>query len=181
MTAWLDRREKTLHHEKYIRGRLVSHATTEPARLPFKSLPSLIPFREQRLTKHPTVAAVSFNALRDKYGAPQFELALARFIVQYQHPSYTKSQMEEAAAIFHIPFYRVSVFHRIKFTSKDVSSLDANADHIIDVIHVEPSRTDRYGKLVPRRFATVLVNVKDGGDMGVKGMFHQLCLGNYFT
>ncbi len=61
MTLWLDRREKILHHEKYIRRRLqaasLPAAPTHPATRP---PPCLIARRQQYMTKHPSVARARF-------------------------------------------------------------------------------------------------------------------------
>ncbi|KAF8176925.1 hypothetical protein BJ912DRAFT_1024283 [Pholiota molesta] len=165
MTLWLERREKILQHEKYTQRRMSAMHAPQI----IKPLPSLIPLRHQLMTKHPTVAAVSLDDIREKYGASHFESALARFVVQYQHPTYSKAQVAASAASFHIPFYQIPVFHRLKFWSNDVYALDPLAQNIVDSLHVEPAHFDKYNKVVPGRFDVALVNFKNGGASGVKG------------
>lgn len=167
MTAWLDRREKIMLHAKFIHRRLTaSDALQVSVQLP---IPSLIPHRSLTMARHPTLLGVSLEAIRQKYGAKHFTAALSRFIVQYQHPTYTKNQIEVASETLHLPLTKISVYHRIKFMSHDVHSLDPLAEHVVDSIHVEPNRFDKYGKVVPGRFDTAMINFNNGGDTGVQG------------
>lgn len=167
MTAWLDRREKVMQHAKYIRRRL---AATDPSHVSIKlPITSLIPRRSLKMSKHPTLKAVSLIDIKEKYGATHFTGALARFVVQYQHPEFTKNQIEAAASSFHLPLTKVPVYHRIKYVSHDVYSMDPLAEQVVDAIHVEPARFDQYGKLIPGRFDTAIINFNNGGDVGVEG------------
>jgi hypothetical protein len=167
MTAWLDRREKIMQHAKYIRRRI---AASNPSHVSIKlPITSLIPRRSLKMSKHPTLKAVSVNDIQEKYGAIHFLGALARFIIQYQHPDYTKNQIETAASSFHLPITKVSVFHRIKYVSHDVYSMDPLAEQVVDSIHVEPGQYDRYGNLIPGRFDTAIINFNNGGEVGVQG------------
>lgn len=170
MTDWLDRREKILLHAKFIRRR---QEASDPAYKPVMLPPaSLIPRRSMHMTKHPSLAAVSLDKIRQKYGAYNIKPALARFIVQYQHPEFTeKRQIERLASSFHLPLVKLAVYHRIKFVSHDVQALDPLAKHVVDSIHVEPERYDKYHNLIPGRFDTVVVNFNNGGETGVKGMY----------
>lgn len=168
MTDWLDCREKILLHAKFIRRR---REASDPSYKPIKLPPaSLIPRRSIRMTKHPSVAAVSLDKLRKEYGAHNIKAALARFIVQYQHPEFTeKNQIEHAASSFHLPLVKLAVYHRIKYVSHNVQALDPLVQHVVDSIHVEPERYDKYRNLIPGQFDTVVVNFNNGGDTGVKG------------
>ena len=65
---------------------------------------------------------------------------------------------------------KVPVYHRIKYVSHDIHSLDPLAEHVVDSIHVELARHDKYGNVVPGRFDTAVINFHNGGDAGVKGM-----------
>jgi hypothetical protein len=166
MTAWLDRRERILRHDRFLRRRL--QADTARALVPQPPPPLVYP-RELKMTKHPTVSGVSIASLQEDYGAHFFSAALARFVVHVQHPTFTKAQVEAASLDLHIPFSKVPVFHRIKFVSRDPYSLDPSKDIVVDSIHSEPLREGKYGKPVPGRFDTAVINYNGGGDAGVTG------------
>ncbi|KAF9471791.1 hypothetical protein BDN70DRAFT_819556 [Pholiota conissans] len=163
MTLWLERREKIIQHEKYTRRcRSVRPGIIKP-------LPCLIPLRHQLMAKNPTRRAVGFDELRDKYGATDFEYVLARFVIQCQNPTFTRAQIEASASSLHLPFYGVAVFHRLKFWSNDAYAYDPLARQVVDSIHVEPTRLDKYNNPIPGRFDVALINHKDGGPAGVIG------------
>ena len=163
MTAWLEHREKILRHDKFLRRQVPTH-NPPPPRPP----PCLVYARELRMTKHPSVRGVSLESLRTDYKAIFFEAALAHFVAQYQNPGYTKAQVEAASSNIHFPFRKLPVYHRIKFTSHDPYSLD-NVETVVDSVHAQPARSDKYGKEISGRFDTVLVNYNEGGVTGVKG------------
>ncbi|KAF8816261.1 hypothetical protein BYT27DRAFT_7221500 [Phlegmacium glaucopus] len=113
------------------------------------------------MTKHPTHQGIPIEVVCTKYGATQFIPALSRFITQYQHPEYSKAQVEIASKSIHIPFSKVSVFHRLKFVSYDVYSLNPLDELVVDSIHVDPVHFDKYRNVVPGRFDTAIIQVKD--------------------
>ncbi|KAF8810235.1 hypothetical protein BYT27DRAFT_7253823 [Phlegmacium glaucopus] len=163
-----------MHHEKYIRRRLETSFNT-PLHVQ-KPLPSLIPERRQCMAKHPTHQGVPIEVIHTKYGAMQFILALSRFVAQYQHPEYSKAQVEATSTSIHIPFSKISVFHRLKFISYDVYSLNPLDEIVVDSVHTDPVHFDKYDNVVPGRFDTVVVWVKDsdsGSSLDLKG----LCIG----
>lgn len=123
------------------------------------------------MAKHPTHRGVSIEVICTKYGASQFIPALSRFIAQYQHPEYSKAEVKAASDHIHIPFSKFSVFHRVKFVSYDVYSLNPLDESVVDSIHVDPVHLDKYTKIVPGRFDTAIVQIKDSahGDLGLKG------------
>jgi hypothetical protein len=70
MTAWLDRREKMMHHAKFIRWHLAaSNPNHVHVQIP---APSLIPHQTLKLPKHPSIATVSLHDLKVRYGAIHF-------------------------------------------------------------------------------------------------------------
>ena len=156
MTLWLNRKERIMHHDKYIRRRLDTSINT-PLHV-IKPLPSLVPKRYQQMTKHPTHRGVSTNDICANYGATDFIPALSRFIIQYQHPDYSKAQVQTLSESFHVPFDKISVFHRLKFFSYDAYSLNPLDKVVTDSIHVDPEHLDKYGKVVPGRFDTAIYN-----------------------
>ncbi|KAF8808312.1 hypothetical protein BYT27DRAFT_7222947 [Phlegmacium glaucopus] len=113
------------------------------------------------MTKHPTHRGIPIEVVCTKYGATQFIPALSWFITQYQHPEYSKAQVEIASKSIHIPFSKVSVFHRLKFVSYDVYSLNPLDELVVDSIHVDPVHFDKYRNVVPGRFDTAIIQVED--------------------
>lgn len=110
---------------------------------------------------------VSFEVLRDAYGALNLKAALARYVTRLHHPGYTRAQTEIAIRSFYIPFQHLSVYHRIKFTSRDPYSTDIS-DTVVDSIHMQPSRLDRYGKVIAGRFDTAIITLQQG-EVGIRG------------
>ena len=169
MTVWLNRKERIMHHDKYIRRRLDTSLNT-PLHI-IKPLPSLVPYRHQKMAKHPTHRGVLIDDICTNYGATDFIPALSRFILQYQHPDYSKAQIQVLSESFHIPFSKISVFHRLKFFSYDPYSLNPLDEVVTDSIHVDPSHFDKYGKEVPGRFDTAIIQIREAPDLDIKGMF----------
>ncbi|KAG1770541.1 hypothetical protein EDD22DRAFT_977201 [Suillus occidentalis] len=149
MTLWLERREKMLWHAKFIQWRL--HNGAAPA----------------HLTKHPSVKRVTLASLADQYGALHFQAAMARFVVQLMQPGLTARQSEEAACHVNLPFQSVAVFHKVRYSIVGDDGLLNNVT--IDAIHARPARRDCHNRRVPARFDTALVNLGNGGKMGVEG------------
>lgn len=176
MTAWLDRREKVLLHDKYISRQLSRlqdpHLPVLPP--PPACQPPLVYPRQQKMAAQPSAFGVSFDRLQSHYGADLngFKAALSRFIIHFSNPVLTKGEVEHAAEPLsrRIPFHKVSVFHRVKYVTQDPYSITPSADIVVDSIHCEPPFTDKRGKLVPGRFDTAVVNHRNGGDYGVKGV-----------
>ena len=97
--------------------------------------------------------------------------ALSRFIVQYQHPDYSKAQVQALSELFHVPFLKISVFHHLKIFSMDAYSLNPLDEVVTDSIHVDPSHFDKYGKVVPGRFDTAIIQIRDAPDLDIKGIY----------
>jgi hypothetical protein len=126
------------------------------------------------MSKHPTHRGVPIDIICTEYGATQFIPALSRFVAQYQHPGFSKAQVEVASTSIHIPFSKISVFHRLKFVSYDVYSLNPLDEIVVDSIHTDPVHFDKYRNVVPGRFDTVVVRIKDsdgGNSLDLKGTF----------
>ncbi|KAH8995298.1 hypothetical protein EDB86DRAFT_3164988 [Lactarius hatsudake] len=119
MTTWLERQEAMHQHNGLIESRKV-----------------LYPF----LTMHPSEKGVTFENLSNRYGAVDFQDALADFIVQHNYPELSASASRRCADNTLIPFQRVSVFHKIKFAHHDDPD-----KRTIDVIHIRPEGHDRRG------------------------------------
>ncbi len=165
MTVWLQRKEKVLQHQSYLEWRAgIQPATTlQPS--------SMGSWGTLTLTKWPTVKAVDLNNIIKDYGATFFYEALRRYIVLLKHtgPPLTRAQLEQRIPYTDIPFKSVPVYHKLKFTS--VASSGPSKFHTLDAIYAQPKKLSRRKALIPARFDTVLLNMKDGGTgTGLQGM-----------
>lgn len=143
MTAWLDRRERMMLHEKFIRRRTEQQLSNDINHKPSPTiLPSLIYRHEHHMAKHPTKKGVSIGKIKQVYGAKDFEGALAHFVAQYQNSELTVAQVRQRAAEIPIPAYRFPLYHRLKFIARDPFQLDPDKASVVDSIHVEPDRFD---------------------------------------
>ncbi|KAL0577037.1 hypothetical protein V5O48_004941 [Marasmius crinis-equi] len=168
MVLWLDRREKLHRHTKYIKAQL---SDTSAPPLLYDITPGVTFERTMKITKNPTLKSVTFTKLVQDYGALYFEAALARYIVSIRAPHITVRQLLEQSEDLPIPFGRVPVWHRVKWTMPDMYSSKASGTVIVDSAHVNPARTNKRGHVVPGRFDTVLVEVDptQADVFGVKG------------
>jgi len=115
------------------------------------------------MTKHPSVKAVSFENLSNKYGTIKFQDLLTDFIAQLNHPTASVAALRTHSGNTPIPFRSVPVFHKVKFTV-------TNTSDIIDTIVVQPEQSDKHGWLIPPRFDTVLVYGQQHNS--IHGEFH---------
>ncbi|KAH9040509.1 hypothetical protein EDB85DRAFT_1858737, partial [Lactarius pseudohatsudake] len=163
MTAWLERREKIQQHMMFIawrqRAQYDDTQYSEPTG-PSKPVP-----RTVQMARNPSLKAVSFNDLADKYGAFDFQDTLADFIARLNHPQASATALRGLAEDTLLPFRHVPVFHKIKFV------LTPDLD-IIDIVHVRPDQKDARRRTIPSRFDTVIVRGKpqDGAHVN-KGKF----------
>ncbi|KAI9428542.1 hypothetical protein H4582DRAFT_1830580 [Lactarius indigo] len=148
MTAWLDRREKIQRHAMFIAWRQQTQHDSTRCSEPIGP-PKPVP-RTLQMAQNPSLKAVSFNNLADKYGAFDFQDALANFIARLNHPRASTTALRALAEDTLLPFRHVSVFHKIKF----VSTIDSE---VIDVVHVRPDQKDARGRTIPSRFDTVII------------------------
>ncbi|KAJ7649252.1 hypothetical protein B0H17DRAFT_1215342 [Mycena rosella] len=166
MTLWLERKEKIFRHEKYIQWRL-DGSPAPPTVAPLA--PGIVYERRLKMTKGPTCKAVRMDVLVADYGALLFRSALARFIVQFNNPTFSRAQIEGESRTVALHFNRVPVYHRIKFVTEDPYTAGGPQDSVVDSIHVQPQKTTRSGKQLAGRFDTALVNDGSGGMTGISG------------
>ncbi|KAI9434821.1 hypothetical protein H4582DRAFT_2174356 [Lactarius indigo] len=162
MTTWLERREKIQQHVKFIawwqQAQHNSAQHSEPIG-PSKPVP-----RAVQMARNPSLKAVSFNDLADKYRAFDFQDALADFIAQLNHPQASTAALRALAEDTLLPFRHVPVFHKIKFASTP-------DPEVIDVVHVRPDQRDAHGRTIPSRFDTVIVRSRpQDSARGNKGL-----------
>ncbi|KAF7309239.1 hypothetical protein MIND_00294200 [Mycena indigotica] len=152
MTLWLERKEKVIRHAKFIRWKLDG---CPPPPTPPKLNPGIVYEHTLLMAKHPTQKAVTFNTLSRHEDTTHL---------------LSPAQIQSRAERLHLPFNRLPVYHRIKFTTPDPFTLGGPSDNIVDSVHVEPARSTNMGKIIPACFDTVLVNDGTGELTGTKGM-----------
>ena len=148
MTLWLERKEKVLRHDKFIRH-------LKDGGIPLSSSLQL----SERQTKMTITSSttVKLADLPQLYGVQFFSAALSRYVAQFNDPNIDCRALEEAAYGVNIDFSQIPAFHRIKFIRHDPIK---NETHTVDAIHVQPPRLDRRGDIIPGRFDTALVCMK---------------------
>ena len=136
MTIWLERKEKIMRHSKFIEWGLSNQLIGSTVELQKHSRPAVTPTRIIKMTKHPTIHAVSFDTIERKY-APYFRAALARYITIINNPHLTPNAVETKAANLDFEFNKVSVYHKMKFRAKT----DADSEYkVLDSIHAHPGK-----------------------------------------
>ncbi|KAI0039282.1 hypothetical protein FA95DRAFT_1504372 [Auriscalpium vulgare] len=152
MTTWLLRREKIMRHALFIKWRfsgMPAIGELEPAEIPCHL--------RIKLTQHPTVKAVSFANVATRYGAEHFRNALARYITQWNHPTWASARVNRVAAGYMFSFASVAAFHKVKFWHPDAQGRD-DVPQMLDCIYARPRYRDTQGRLQEGRFDTALVD-----------------------
>ncbi|KAH8991765.1 hypothetical protein EDB86DRAFT_2806455 [Lactarius hatsudake] len=151
MTTWLERQESLHQHAAFIEWCKGEHSESlsPPLAYPRPNL-TLYPF----MATHPSEKGVTFDGLFDRYGAADFQDAIADFIVQHNDPGLSAAAARRRADNTLIPFRRVSVFHKVKFANHNRSDPRTT----VDVLHIRPEAHNRHGNAItPGRFDTALV------------------------
>ncbi|KAG1727379.1 uncharacterized protein EDB91DRAFT_1061175, partial [Suillus paluster] len=175
MTLWLEQREKMLWHAKFIEWQLHVGPAASSDHVPRPLAHSdLVYLRQPKLAKHPSVKQVTFASLADHYGVVHFQAAVAHFIVQVMQPDLTVRQSEDAACNVILPFQSIAVFHKVCYGTVDDNGM---VNHLtVDAIHTQPARRNGHNRRVPARFDTALINLGNGGKLGIKGERTCLCM-----
>ena len=147
MTTWLARQEKIQQHMVLIK-RLQER--NQPPTVSRNVIGPQATPRNLKMAQHPSVKAVSFADLSMKYGAMDFQDALADYIVSVNYPGLSTAMLRAHSGDTSIPFQTVPVFHKVKFTA-------AGTSDIIDSVLVRLKQTDGHGRVIPPRFDTILV------------------------
>jgi hypothetical protein len=157
MTTWLERREKMQRHMEHIKRQQQG----SPERLGIDARMPIGPphphYGDILIAENPTIKAVSFDDLARKYGAIEFQDALADFIARAIYPGASAVTLRTRAEDILIPFRAVPVFHKIRFVAGNCDKPDT-----IDAVHIRPEKFDSNGHFVSARFDTILV--KNGQD-----------------
>jgi hypothetical protein len=120
------------------------------------------------MAQNPTIKAVSFDDLARKYGAVDFQDALADFIARVNYPNVSAAALRTRAEDTLIPFRTVPVFHKMRFVA---TSGDCDKPETGDSVHTRPEYIDTRGRIVPSRFDTVLVHNEQDRERRNKGKF----------
>ncbi|KAJ3553348.1 hypothetical protein NP233_g12667 [Leucocoprinus birnbaumii] len=178
MTTWLDRKERVLQHARTINQRLELKAQCEPPMFTSRDinspdqqpiqrpLPCLVYRRIPQLPKFPSVGSVSFEDIRTQYGATFFEPALSRFVAHYQNPTFTRTQLERASYSVDIRFYKVPVYHYLKFVARDPYALPNSPPMVVDAIYAKPGYPNKKGETIPGRFDTAIIDTASRNETG---------------
>ncbi|KAG2047149.1 hypothetical protein BDR06DRAFT_985315 [Suillus hirtellus] len=172
MYGTTDNYKKILRHEQYIQWKLGATEfhpghQTHPPDMSFG--------HSQRMPKHPTLKAITFNKIKSDYSAPYFHESLAHYIARVKLSFVNENAtitpaLEHHAANVHIPFQAVPVFHKVKWLSVDARD-HGDLPVTIDSIHARPGWCS--GKFasddVTPQFDTALVNDGTGGPVGIEG------------
>src|SRR6201996_6178064 len=149
MTTWLERQESIHQHAAFIdwcKGGFPVSPSPSLA-YPHQNL-MLSPV----LTAYPSEKGITFERLFNRYRAINFQDALADFIVRQNYPELSTTVSRRRADNTLLPFRRVSVFHKVKFTDPE-----DNDARIIDAMHIRPEAHDLRGHTIPGRFDTAFV------------------------
>ena len=161
MTLWLERREKMLQFDEYIKWRINGC----PPLLIHKEL---YPTHRILMTRKPSQANVSFHTLQREYGATYIVDALARYIAQHRYPNASEKEVERIATGIAIPFSKVDVYHKAKFWlgHSEHHPLSSNE---YNTLHVVLRRASASGEMLPEQFDTALINEGLATTVGVSG------------
>jgi hypothetical protein len=159
MTTWLERREKVQRHSASINWRQ-NHQQNVPPRSPIGPLCTRA--QSVKMAQTPSRKAVPFPDISWKYGALQFQDALADFIAGVNNPGLGVRALHARAANTLLPFRTVQVYHNIKFTTP--SGAQESETEIVDAVHVRPEQKDSRGRIIPARFDTVLIQGSGQGN-----------------
>ena len=169
MTVWQERKEKIHKHDGIIKWRQEGSPPITAPPEPGKMVPSGLELDcKLRMSKHPSNRAISLETIETEYGAEHFRTALRRYVILSNSPQLTAAQVERGLWDTHLPFRRLPVWHRIKFSCPE---LYTGVTQIVDSIHAYPRRLDVHGRPIPARFDTAFINDGTGGDTGIVGKF----------
>ena len=169
MAVWVERHEKVEQHALFVAWRQRAQQDHDRCSTPIGP-PVPVP-RTLRMARHPSLKAVSFNDIAEKYHAMDFQDALADFIARINHPRASATALRTLAEDTLLPFRTVPVFHKIKFVSTN--------SEVIDAVHIRPDQKDTRGRPIPSRFDTVLVRGgPQAGVQGSNGKFNSYCCCN---
>jgi len=141
ITTWLVCQEKVQQHSAFVKWQHKDHEQTNPTRTPIG--PPQPGMQSLKMMLHPSVKSALFDVLASSYGALNFLDMLADFIAHLNHPGASTSRIQLYSRNLFLSFSSVTVFHKIKFTSR------GKPNEVINTIHVWPEQNDVHGQIVP--------------------------------
>ena len=163
MTLWLERKEKVVQFDSYIKwrsnGSSPSTNSVNSANMPSSRI---------KLTKAPSLQYVPFETLHEDYGALYIEDALARFVAEHDNPDASARRIERIAEGIEMPFPRVHMYHKAKFWLGHAEEHPLSSNKY-DTIYAKPARTNAKGITIPGRFDPVLVNQGFADSICIEG------------
>ncbi|KAG2002211.1 hypothetical protein CC2G_004422 [Coprinopsis cinerea AmutBmut pab1-1] len=163
MTTWLERKEKILRHDQFVKWRL--SGSPNPPDIEW-SPPGLELDRQLQVSKHPSRSSVPIENLVQQYGATHFVLALQRYVAALNYPDFTSARLEREVWNAWLPFTRLPVWHKVRFRRTDPYT---NTTTTADAVHARPASSDRRRRPIPARFDPAYINTGDGEVTGMDG------------
>ncbi|KAH9946551.1 hypothetical protein B0H21DRAFT_693435 [Amylocystis lapponica] len=114
--------------------------------------------------------SLSFADIISKFRASEFRDSLAQFVVRYCQPGLSQARIREQAEDLHLPFNRISVYHKAKFWLGDSEHHRLSSDEF-DVVHAQCSYTNGHNKDIVARFDTAFINNGAGQFSGVQDIY----------
>lgn len=114
MTVWLERKEKVLRYEQYIKWQESNQ----------QSLADLNPLHKHSvshvfMTREPSAKAVPFYRVKTVYGAADFESCLVDFVARFNNPDASSRELKIIASRVRLRFGKMPVYHKAKFWEAD--------------------------------------------------------------
>ncbi|KAF8256711.1 hypothetical protein EI94DRAFT_1640016, partial [Lactarius quietus] len=166
MTVWNECCKKVKQHALFVAWKQQAQQRVCDQSSTPEGPPVPVPHTTQ-MALNPTLKAVSFDDLADKYGAWDFQDAIADFIARINYPDASTAALKDLAKNTLLPFRTVPVFHKIKY-------LSTHDSEVIDTVHVWPEQSNVRGNPIPSRFDTVIIQQGSQTQVGAhrnKGQF----------
>ncbi|KAI0039049.1 hypothetical protein FA95DRAFT_1585366 [Auriscalpium vulgare] len=160
MTTWLLRREKVMRHDMFIKWRLAGSPPIQDV-----VAPQQIRHLRMKIARSPNTKAVSFLDASRLYGADDFKMRLAEYLLQWNNPEWTTARVRRIAAGYTFAFKSVAAFNKVKFWHPDAQGQD-NAPETLDCVYARPAYRDTLRRVQPARFDTALVADRDVQEEG---------------
>ena len=169
MVVWVEHREKVEQHTLFVAWRQCAQQDHDQCSTPIGP-PVPVP-QTLQMARHPSLKAISFNYIAEKYHAMDFQDALVDFIARINDPRASATALRTLAEDTLLPFCTVPIFHKIKFVSTN--------SEVINAVHIRPDQKDTCRHPIPLRFDTVLVQGgPQAGAQGSNGKFNSYCCCN---
>ena len=161
MTIWLERKEKMLQFDEYIKWR-------QDGCPPLLLQKEVYPSHRIAIAKNPSKRNVSFYTLKQEYSATYIVDALARYVAQHRYPGKSEKEIEKLSTGIAIPFSQVDVYHKARFWLGHSKHHPLSANEY-NTLHVVPQRLRQTGNILPEQFNTALINEGLATEFGTTG------------